>query len=118
MVHNQPLCGNIDRKQTNESAYHGGVRFVGVVFLGDQQEQYPIPQLDAAERGDAHVEEDPEESCHWNHLQDRLHEDGQAWNKTGVGRVRVSKTTPSLEHNPYLQIVEQLTQLNCVIWDD
>ena len=50
-----------------------------MVLLGDEQQQDAVPQLDAVQRGDAHVEEDSEQSGHGDHLQYGLHQDGQAW---------------------------------------
>lgn len=71
--------------------YPGGVGLVGVVFLGDEQEQNAIPQLDPVERSDSHVEEDPEQSRHRNHLQDGLHENGQTWIQTGISFVNTGE---------------------------
>ena len=48
-----------------------------MVFLRDEQEQDPIPQLDAVERGNPHVEEDPKQGRHGNHLEDGFHQNGQ-----------------------------------------
>lgn len=42
-------------------SYSGGVGFIRVVFLRDEQKQDTIPQLDAVERGNPHVEEDPKQ---------------------------------------------------------
>lgn len=50
-----------------------------MVLFGYKEQLYSIPQLDAAERRDPHVEEDSKQGRHGNVLQDGFHQDGQAW---------------------------------------
>ena len=60
-----------------QDSYSGGVGLIRVVFLRDEQKQGTIPQLDAVQRRDSHVEEDPKQGWHGDHLQDRLHQNRQ-----------------------------------------
>lgn len=69
-------------------AYPGGVGVRGMVFLRCNQKKHSVPHLDATQRGDTHVEEDAKQGGHGNHLQNRLHKDGntfksQQWKDSG-----------------------------------
>lgn len=50
-----------------------------MVFLWCDQQKHSVPHLDSTQRGDTHVEENAEQSCHRNHLQNGLHENRNTW---------------------------------------
>ena len=59
------------------NTYASNVRDVGMMLDGHEHEPEPVEELDAAERGDAHVEEDAEDDGVRNESQQWRQQDGK-----------------------------------------
>lgn len=85
----QTWSGSTD---ATDPGYLGDVDVVRVVLGGSHHERDAFVELDAGQRGDAHVEEDAEEDGERDVAQDVGHHDGHAWSDAGESHDHTART--------------------------